>query len=197
MSSKVITLDDNSTYRGLAMSRKNPENVKIAECLHLILSQIAGQRKSSFNKVSCENFGKVLAWFGPGVDPDPKAQFHNFLQRMAHICRQPWFFGLIANPERILHNGDKPVFMIRLSTDPGYFTIQTTTMKTRIIYVHGSGYKPENEKAIFPDLVEFTNNIKSLKAYEPQEGSDFTYIFGKLDERSGAYKSMDSLQIPQ
>jgi len=53
------------------------------------------------------------------------------------------------------------------------------------------------KKNFFPDLVDFTNNIKFLKAYEPQEGSDFTYIFGKLDERfGGAYKSMDSLKIP-
>jgi len=195
MSSKTISLEDNTSFRGLAMSRKNPENTKIADCFHLLMSQIAGQRKSAFNRVSCENFGKIFLWFGPGVEPDPsKSRFPNFLERMAHLCRQPWFFGLIFNPERILHDGDKPVFMLRLSTEPGYFTIQTTQIKTRVIYIPGVGYKPENEQTIFPDLVEFTNT--KLKAYEAQEGSEFTYIFGKNTEIDrGNYSAIGSLSI--
>jgi len=113
---------------------------------------------------------------------------------MAHLCRQPWFFGLIFNPERILHDGDKPVFMLRLSTEPGYFTIQTTQIKTRVIYIPGVGYKPENEQIVFPDLVEFTNT--KLKAYEAQEGSEFTYIFGKNTEIDrGNYSAIGSLSI--
>jgi len=85
--------------------------------------------------------------------------------------------------------------MLRLSTDPGYFTIQTTQIKTRIVYTPGVGYKPENEKNVFQDLVEFTNS-RILKSYESQEGSDFTFIFGKAtDERVGSYRSMDSLEI--
>jgi len=191
MSSKVITLEDNTTYRGLAMSRKNPENRKIAECLQLLMSQIAGQRRSTFSRITCENFGKILVWFGPGVETDPKSAYTNFLERVGHICRQPWFFGLIYNPERILHDVERPVFMLRLSNDPGYFTIQTTQIKTRIVYAPGTGYKPENESTSFRDLVEFTNS--KLKAYAPQAGSDFSLIWGTQTEQRGAYTPINTL----
>jgi len=198
MSSKTITLEDNTTYRGLAMSRKNPENAKIADCLQLLLSQIAGQRKSEFTRVSCDNFGKLLAWFGPGIEIDGKSHFKNFLERMAYICRQPWFWGLLSNPEQILHDGEKKVFLVRLSNDPGYFTIQTTSIKTRIVYIAGKGYKPETDNNYFEDLVDFINNHPKLKTFIPQEGSAFSRIFGTSADlqpvvNAGAYMTSDFL----
>jgi len=66
--------------------------------------------------------------------------------------------------------------MIRLSNEPGYFTIQTKKIKSRIIYVPGVGYKPEQEKDIFPDLVKFIE-VK-LRAFEHQAGSEYSLIFG-------------------
>jgi len=109
----------------LCLQKKDPENEKKAQCLHTLLAQISGVKKHAFHKVSCEKFGKVLTWFGPGID-DPKAQHKNFLERIGHIAKQPWFFGNIDNAELLLHETKgKPTFMIRLSTEPGYFTIQT------------------------------------------------------------------------
>jgi serine/threonine protein kinase len=176
MSSKTIQLEDNSTFKGLGMTRKDYENRKTAEALRLLLAQISGKTKSTFGRVSCENFGKILSWFGPGEDNESKQK--NFLERMAHISRQPWFFGLIVDADRILFNeGDKPVFLVRLSTEPGYFTIQTTKIKTRIIYTPGVGYKGEMEEGIFQDLVTFVND-GLMKSYQPQKGSDFVTIFG-------------------
>jgi len=156
--------------------------------LHLLLAQISGQKKHAFHRVSCDTFGRVLTWFGPGVDPDPKAQFKNFVERIAYIARQPWFFGLIDNAELLLHDlPQKPVYMIRLSNDPGYFTIQTKKMKTRIIYNPAlGGYKPESERDVFPDLVKFAET--KLQAYVPQSGSEFAAIFGHGDPiQVGAY----------
>jgi serine/threonine protein kinase len=124
---KTVTLDDGSTFnKGLAMSRKDPHNEKKSKSLHLLLAQISGQKNFAFQRVSCDAFGKTLAWFGPGVDKDPKAQHKHFLDRIAYIAQQPWFFGLIDNADLLLHDlPNKPVYMIRLSNDPGYFTIHT------------------------------------------------------------------------
>jgi len=175
------------------MSRKDPENEKKAKCLHLLCAQISGQRPSNFAKVSCENFGKVLTWFGPGVDTKPgKGKHKNFLERVAHIASQPWFFGLIDNADLLLHDGQRPVYMIRLSNDPGFFTIHTKKMKTRIVYDAKTGYKPEKGNNIFQDLVEFAEN--HLKAYDPLSGSEFAKIFGDVGfERAGAYKTINNL----
>lgn len=198
MCKKTVQLDDGTTFtKGLSLSIKtNPENKKKSECFRLLLAQISGQARSVFNRVYCENFGKVLAWFGPGVDNDPKAVHKNFLERMAYICRQPWFFGLPENPERLLHDGPKPVYMIRLSNDPGYFTIHTTKMKTRILYTPGTGYRPEKEKEVCSDLVEFVNS--KLKAYEIQIGSDYYPIFGALEpqqQQGNAYQAITNLNL--
>jgi len=84
--------------------------------------------------------------------------------------------------------------MIRLSNDPGYFTIHTTKMKTRILYVPGVGYRPEKEKEVCSDLVEFVNS--KLKAYEIQIGSDYYPIFGALEspqQPSNAYQAIHNL----
>jgi len=137
--------------------------------------------------------GKVLIWFGPGVDNQPKAKHKNFMERIAYIARQPWFFGLIDNADLLLHDlPTKPVYMIRLSNDPGYFTIHTKKMKTRIIYDAKTGYKPEKGNNTFPDLVEFSET--HLKAYEPLSGSDFIKIFGDSTfEERGLYDRMNNL----
>jgi serine/threonine protein kinase len=124
MCKKSVPLDDGTVfYRGLSMTRKDPENEKKAKCLRLLLAQISGQRPATFQKVTCENFGKVLIWFGPGVDNQPKSKHKNFMERIAYIARQPWFFGLIDNADLLLHDlPTKPVYMIRLSNDPGLQT---------------------------------------------------------------------------
>jgi len=196
---KTVTLDDGSTFnKGLAASRKNPFNEKKAKCLHLLLAQISGQKNFAFHRVSCDAFGKTLAWFGPGVDKDPNAQHKNFLDRIAYIAQQPWFFGLIDNADLLLHDlPNKPVYMIRLSNDPGYFTIHTKKMKTRMVYTPGKGYRPEKSAGdVFPDLVQFAEN--HLKAYEPQSGSDYSKIFGDSGQNmlpAGAYGLMSTLMI--
>jgi serine/threonine protein kinase len=199
MCKKTVPLDDGTTFnKGLSMSKKDPDNSKKALCLKLLLAQISGQKNSTFSRVTCENFGKVLAWFGPGIDNDPKAQHKNFLERVAYIARQPWFFGSIDKPDLLLHDGNKPVYMIRLSNEPGYFTIHTTKMKTRIIYTPGVGYKPEGDKEVFPDLVVFAKS--KLQAYDAQTGSDYAAIFGEIAQANtglGAYLAYNFLQNAQ
>jgi len=193
MCKKSVTLDDGSTFtKGLSMTRKNPENQKKAKALHLLLAQISGQKNFAFHRVTCENFGKVLTWFGPGVDTTPTAQHPNFLERISYIARQPWFFGFIDNADLLIHDTDnKTRYIIRLSNEPGYFTIQTKKVKSRIVYVPGVGYKPEQEKDTFPDLVKFAE-VK-LKTFEPQSGSEFTQIFGNSEVQMGLYGAFGTL----
>jgi len=196
MCKKSVPLDDGTVFnKGLSMSRKDEENKKKMHCLKLLIAQISGQKLSAFTRVSCEVFGKVLAWFGPGIDHDPKSVHKNFLERIAHIASQSWFFGLIDNADLLLHDTpEKPVYMIRLSNEPGYFTIHTKKMKTRIVYQSGVGYKPEREKDVFLDLVKFADF--HLKAYEPQSGSEYSTIFGTSTGLAvgTAYQTISQLQ---
>jgi len=150
---KVVELEDGSTFaKGLAIE-KNPETEKDKECLKLLLAQISGIKKLYFDHVTCDNFGKLLAWFGPGLEYKSN-ETTNFMHRMRKICSEPWFHGNIDNADAII-NGKSDHFLVRLSTQAGCYTIQTPDVRVRIIYKHHRGFqeeKTQKPELWFPDL---------------------------------------------
>jgi len=193
MCKKQVLLEDGTTFtKGLSLSKKNADTKKQIECLRVLLAQISGISKSNFEKVSCQNFGKFLSWFGPGQETVNKEQ-RNFLSRMSHICSQPWFHGMINNPDAIL-SGKPKEFMVRLSNEAGYFTIQTSTRKSRIVYTPTVGYYPDisAKKEVFQDMVTWVQSF--MKDYTPCLNSEFSLIFGFGDNpQIGNYSPSESL----
>jgi len=127
-----------------------------------------------------KNFGKLLAWFGPGIEERP--DLRTFLDRMVEICKQPWFHGNPENPDTLVKNAKPKSFMIRLSVQvPGSFTVQTPEIRARIKYIPGRGYEEEKgaSKEIYPNLVTWVHEkLIIARKYESLTGSQFTPIFG-------------------
>eukprot|EP01124_Arcella_intermedia_P021173 TRINITY_DN2913_c0_g1_i3.p1 TRINITY_DN2913_c0_g1~~TRINITY_DN2913_c0_g1_i3.p1 ORF type:complete len:522 (+),score=121.48 TRINITY_DN2913_c0_g1_i3:19-1584(+) len=145
-SSSKVELDDGSVFcRGLALPENDTQGI---ECLKLLMAHISGVNQATLKTIKCEDFGKLLTWFGPGIDENSK---RTFLDRVVAICKQPWFFGNLANPEGLVAGSGGRLFLIRLS-NPGYFTVQSDTWKARVEYVPGRGYKAGNSPDFFPDL---------------------------------------------
>eukprot|EP01124_Arcella_intermedia_P021174 TRINITY_DN2913_c0_g2_i1.p1 TRINITY_DN2913_c0_g2~~TRINITY_DN2913_c0_g2_i1.p1 ORF type:complete len:230 (+),score=48.58 TRINITY_DN2913_c0_g2_i1:1-690(+) len=144
-SSAEVELEDGSVFcRGIGLPENDTQGI---ECLHLLMAHISGVNQPTLKTIKCEDFGKLLSWFGPGIDGKGKT----FLDRVVSICKQPWFFGNLTNPESIVSGSGGRVFLIRLST-PGYFTVQSDTWKARVKYVPGKGYQTEKSPDYFPDL---------------------------------------------
>jgi len=186
---KTIVLDDGTTLcKGLAVNKADHQFTKIGQCVKILLAQISGVAKSRFTRVSCENFGKLLEWFGPGIELDPNGTHRTFLERVYYICSQPWFHGYISNPD-VLLQGDPRLFLVRLSVVPGTFTIQTLKVRSRIVYTAGQGYQPEmGDKQVFKDYKSFVQWIdENMKEYSPLLNSEFTQVLGQpveLDPRN-------------
>jgi len=175
--SKSVELEDGSTFcKGLALS-KDGHSDQLIDCLKLLLAHISGVKRSNFTAVTCENFGKLLTWFGPGIEEKPTRK--TFLDRMAEICKQPWFHGNPDNPDALV-KGNKQSFLVKLSAQsPGFFTVQLHTVKVRVIYHPGRGYKEEiGAKDIFQDLVQWVaEKLVKGRKLAPVGGSEFQLIF--------------------
>jgi len=76
-------------------------------------------------KVTQESFGKLLAWFGPFKDNNGN---ETFLHRMLAACCNPWFHGNLPYQTAyhlLFFQPSEKVFLVRYSTIPGKFTVQT------------------------------------------------------------------------
>jgi len=179
-SNKEVELEDGSRFcKGLALPPVVGERDQTKECLKLVLAHISGVILTNFTHVTCENFGKLLAWFGPGIEEKPDRK--TFLDRMDDICKQPWFYGNPSNPEALVV-GQQHSFIIRLSPPaPGSFTVQTGKTKARVTYHPGKGYLGDSEKdrsKVFSSLGEWVDTQLVKKGYQPIKAvSDFTRIF--------------------
>jgi len=181
---KTLKLDDGSkVYRGLALKNKNDPHIeKITRCIKILLAQISGISKSNFDVVSCESFGKLLKWFGPGIEQQGDGEKTTFLERVHFICSRLFFHGFLANSNTLLQ-GSHRQFLLRLSPIPGSFTIQTPTKRCRVIYTPGEGYKPQwvpdNNQMLFKTCSDFFNWInENMKNFVPLPNSDFSEVFG-------------------
>jgi len=157
--------------------KKNPETEKDKECLKLLLAQISGIKKLYFDHVTCDNFGKLLAWFGPGLEYKSN-ETTNFMHRMRKICSEPWFHGNIDNADAII-NGKSDHFLVRLSTQAGCYTIQTPDVRVRIIYKHHRGFqeeKTQKPELWFPDLSSLIKSFLGTKISCAE--SEFAVIYG-------------------
>jgi len=179
---KEVELEDGSRFcKGLALGTKEPEAKQQKECLKLLLAHISGVKGDNKDyNVTCENFGKLLAWFGPGIEERP--DLRTFLDRIVEICKQPWFHGNPENPDTLVKNAKPKSFMIRLSAQvPGSFTVQTPEIRARIKYIPGRGYEEEKgaTKEIYPNLIQWVHDkLIVARKYEPLIGSQFAPIFG-------------------
>jgi len=144
----------------------------------ILLAQISGIK--NLQHVTCENFGKVLAWFGPGVEVRGSEKV-TFLNRMRKICSEAWFHGNIDTESAFgLINGKSiDHFLVRLSTQPGCFTIQTLYLRVRIIYKPNVGFQEEitqKPDVWYPDLSVL---IKSWLGTKLECGNSvFSSIYG-------------------
>uniref|UniRef100_A0A6B2L3F6 Protein kinase domain-containing protein n=1 Tax=Arcella intermedia TaxID=1963864 RepID=A0A6B2L3F6_9EUKA len=171
-SSAEVELDDGTVItKGLSIDEERKLEI---ECLKLLLAHISGVKFDKVKFVKCEDFGKVLSWFGPGKEKNGK----NFLDRLVSVCQHSWFYGNPVNPEGIVSGGGGKLFLIRLS-NPGFFTIQSDTWKSRMEYVPGKGYRVPPSEDFFPDLNDWVQeeliNKKSFSmSFMP---SEFQSIF--------------------
>eukprot|EP01123_Difflugia_compressa_P008793 TRINITY_DN272_c0_g1_i2.p1 TRINITY_DN272_c0_g1~~TRINITY_DN272_c0_g1_i2.p1 ORF type:complete len:528 (-),score=105.30 TRINITY_DN272_c0_g1_i2:120-1703(-) len=148
-SNKEVELEDGSRFcKGLALPPvKDGDPDKRKEYFKLLMAQISGIAVANLTTVTCEDFGKLLAWFGPGIEEKNQT---TFLDRVVDICRHPWFWGAPQNPESIILEQNQ--FLVRLASIPGRFTLHTPRMKYYIFYYAGKGYQLDSKKDSPPVL---------------------------------------------
>jgi len=179
LSKKTVQLQDGTTFnRGLAIKNANtPIFTQYLECLRIVVAQISGNSKAIFNSITMENFGKLLEWFGPGIDSNEEIRRH-FLDRVGEICQQKWFHGQIDNADAVLGNNQKNAFMIRLSSIPGSFTFQSQSGKrVRINRTEDGGFQPVGGKR-YDTLIQLVNEVW-LHNHSVCPGSPFSNVFEK------------------
>lgn len=90
-------------------------NEKIFKGLKSILAKGA-------DKVSMDEFGNILKWFGPLL---PSEEGKNFLATMQSLFTQKWFHGDISQQEAEtrLAGGNPGTFLIRFSSNPGSYAL--------------------------------------------------------------------------
>jgi len=175
ISNKTLDIKDAST----------PLFTKYLECLRIVVAQISGINKNNFNAITMENFGKLLEWFGPGVDKGK-----NFVDRVGEMCHEKWFHGQIDNAHAVQLLSNPKAFLIRFSTNPGSFTFQSQ-VSVRINRTPDGGYQPaggDRYDSIF-ELVK-----KEWSELEICPGSPFSYIFGDK-EIASLYKDMGKAKL--
>jgi len=178
LSKKTVQLQDGTTFnRGLAIKNSNTTIfTHYLESLRIILAQITGSSKATFTSVSMENFGKLLEWFGPGID-SLNEERRTFLDRVGETCMQPWFHGQIENAETVLGNNHKNAFMIRLSSIPGTFTFQSQSAnRVRINRTEDGGFQPHGGKR-YDSLILLVKEVWSHN-HIVCPGSPFADVFG-------------------
>jgi serine/threonine protein kinase len=103
----------------------------LLRCLKALLAErVAGEvHLDQAEQVSCENWGKIIAWFGP-LDT-----WTTFLERVRQALQQSWFHGAIEKQEAesLLSGQPEGAFLVRLSTSqPGCFTISKVSRSLKI-----------------------------------------------------------------
>lgn len=150
------------------------------ECLKALLIETSkGESREDF-VVTLENFGNVLAWFGPIVDFHLKRVI--LLDTIHSILSQPWFHGDIgqSDAEQRLQGRGDGTFLIRFSSIVGCYTVSKIQGRVlshqRIIHKPGSGYSINyHTYNTLPELIQSSKNELGLTQSCP--GSRFSSIF--------------------
>merc|ERR1712137_27496 len=129
------------------------------------------------NRVTIEQFSKILEWFGPMDDLD------EFLNTIEKLLQQPWFHGDISSEdaENKLSRRQVGTFLVRFSSrEPGCYAITATTDKAlkhfRIYHRPGLGYLLGTKECAH--LEDFVNiHGEKLGLLHPCPGSEFQAIF--------------------
>ena len=107
----------------------------------LATKKVNAPKDSVPNIVCCEDFGKLLDWFGP------MGSRSMWIADLRNIMRQPWFFGDMNSKDagKALSGRKKGTFLVRLSSSkPGQFTISKVATKginhQRINYSSTKGF---------------------------------------------------------
>jgi hypothetical protein len=156
-------------------------------CLKEVLAEEA-KRNDGSEVVRMERFGEILAWFGPlDIPKGGVIGVGSFLWTLKSILETGWFFGPVSGRAAITHLKDKNpgTFLVRYSSQPGWFAISTVTNKKSIAHYRiehepgsktfrlegskGEGYSSLNE------LVQAVS--KSLFLLNPCENSPYHHIF--------------------
>lgn len=96
----------------------------VIECLKTLLD---ADRENS--TVQLSQWEKVIGYFGPVVCTDSDPPRFALLDSISHIAQQDWFHGNIsqAEAENRLQNQPNGSFLLRFSSQPGYYTISMLT----------------------------------------------------------------------
>uniref|UniRef100_A0A6B2L2Y9 Non-specific protein-tyrosine kinase n=1 Tax=Arcella intermedia TaxID=1963864 RepID=A0A6B2L2Y9_9EUKA len=161
---------------------KDPEERLKLQCLKAVLTiqQPVPHFENVFEDVvTLQNWGKTLMWFGP-ISPASNTP-NSFLSDLKQLLSYKWFHGEITSQRVIELLTNKPLgtFLVRLSSQEGYFTIsQLGTGEIhhlRISHSPGHGYKLENENIVYPTLAALV--AEKMKGLESCGGSKFSTLF--------------------
>jgi len=105
--------------------------------------------KNDSNIVSIEEFGNIMKWFGPMMDPNEIE--NNFVYRMQNLLTKRWFHGDISLQEAQARlAGTEPgTFLLRFSSNPGQFALskmienlskEHVIVHIRILHIPGGKY---------------------------------------------------------
>ena len=156
-------------------------------CLKEVLAEEA-KRNDGSEVVRMERFGEILGWFGPlDIPKGGVIEPGSFLHNLRSILETGWFFGPLSGKAAITHLKDKNpgTFMVRYSSQPGWFAISTVSPKKQIAHYrieHEPGsktFKLEGSKGEgYGSLVELVKAVsKSLYLLQPCENSPYHHIF--------------------
>eukprot|EP01103_Thecamoeba_quadrilineata_P019190 TRINITY_DN7669_c0_g1_i1.p1 TRINITY_DN7669_c0_g1~~TRINITY_DN7669_c0_g1_i1.p1 ORF type:complete len:518 (+),score=108.01 TRINITY_DN7669_c0_g1_i1:27-1580(+) len=189
----------------------NPNQYRDEDAIeHRVLKHLLAQKSSDRSLkippdvVKLERFGSMLKFFGPADQ--------YFVRNIIDMLRRPDFYGELstADAENYL-NGSKEkkgTYLVRLSSQVGYFTISRLGSKGiqhyRILYKPGRGYTinittKKGQKKVFSDVPTFQGLVDAVKS-ELELGkpvstppSPFLVLFAKKNAKfvQGSYSNID------
>eukprot|EP01120_Amphizonella_sp_Union-15-10_P006358 TRINITY_DN2020_c0_g1_i1.p1 TRINITY_DN2020_c0_g1~~TRINITY_DN2020_c0_g1_i1.p1 ORF type:complete len:534 (+),score=75.00 TRINITY_DN2020_c0_g1_i1:103-1602(+) len=168
-----------------------------------ILKAVLGQKSSlgkvqNISRVSLENFGKMLSWFGPLYDPLD----HDLMSQIRNILKERWFHGTLSLRDCESRLSDQPcgTFLIRFSeSNPGDFVIGYVDKKGTVEHKVIERIVEQNNRAslmkqfycvkVSGNEISRFNTLRALvsdQTYlrDPCPGSPFTILF-----RTGSVKT--------
>jgi len=151
--------------------------------------------KNDSNIVYIEEFGNVLKWFGPMMDPNEIE--NNFISRMQNLLTKRWFHGDISLQEAQtrLAGSEPGTYLIRFSSNPGQYALskmienlnkEHVIVHIRILHSPGGKYNFTLDGKIY-DFDSLDELVKSpiLNLSKPCAGSKYYAQFRIKQAHSG------------
>jgi len=177
--------DDFAHYLAKVLGVSPPSGLDDVQwnCLHAILAEKATGILGKGFAATLENFGRVIAWFGPLITPPGQL---NFLEKVCDTVSQRWFHGNISQieAEDRLQNQPKGTYLLRFSaSSPGCYTISHINKKKKLVHqrvthIPGEGFCFWDAK--YADLRELIKHERKEQFFsQPCPGSQFQKLFPK------------------